>query len=155
MTDARLPLLEAPVTAPLGHLLPPVTAQNAPFYDALREGRLVLQRCDACSRVRGLVAPVCPACGSESAHWEALSGKGVVHSWIRYSRSYLPELEPLLPYVVLCVELVEGARVFGRLREGRDGVREPETGMPVDAIVERWADGVAMFAFNRGERSEG
>ena len=155
MPDACLPLLEAPVAASLGHLLPPLTAQNAPYFDAMREGRLELQRCDTCARVRGLVAPVCPACGSESFHWEALGGKGVVHSWVRYSRSYLPELEPLLPYVVLCVELVEGARVFGRLRDGPDPGPEPKTGMPVEAIIERWADGVAMFAFTRGERSDG
>jgi uncharacterized OB-fold protein len=132
-----------------------VTAQNAPFFDALRDGRLALQRCSSCGRMRATHGPVCPHCHSEEATWEPVGGQGTVHSWIRYSRSYLPDLEPLLPYIVLCVELAEGVRVFGRLREEAATLPDPHAGMPVEAIVERWSDGVAMYAFTRAERSRG
>jgi uncharacterized OB-fold protein len=155
MSELRLDVVDAPVAAALGHLLPPVTAQNAPFFDALLEGRLVLQRCGSCGRVRASRGPVCPHCGSEEATWQAVNGRGAVHSWIRYLRSYLPELESLLPYIVLCVELAEGVRVFGRLREEAGAWPDPYPGMPVEAIVERWSDGIAMYAFTRAERSRG
>ena len=115
------------------------------FLDALRERRLVLQRCDACGRLRYPVAPVCPYCGGEAFDWDELTGRGTVHSWARYRRSYLPEFEPLLPYAVLSVELEEGARIYGRFAD--EG--EPEIGLAVQAIVERWPGGQCVHAFVR------
>jgi hypothetical protein len=126
------------------HLLPPRTDDVAPFWDGLREGRLTLQRCRDCGRARFPVAPVCPYCGGSSADWQPLSGTGTVHSWIRYHRGYLPEFEPLMPYAVLCVELDDGPRMFGRLvGEAPD----PWIGMPVQAIVERFPGGECVPAF--------
>jgi uncharacterized protein len=141
-----------PGTGELAPLLPPPTEQSAPFLDGLREGRLVLQRCSACGRARGHVGPVCPYCGGESSSWQVMSGSGGVHSWIRYRRSYLPEFEPLMPYVVLCVTLEEGPRIFGRLTDADRGeAPDPFPGMPVDAVYERWADDGVMYAFTRRE----
>ena len=125
-------------------LLPPRTPQNAPYWDGLRERRLLLQRCSACERARYPVAPVCPHCGASGFRWEELAGTGAVHSWVRYRRAYLPEFESLLPYDVLCVSLDGGPRVFGRLVEG-DGA--PEIGMAVQALVERFAGGDCALAF--------
>jgi uncharacterized OB-fold protein len=125
-------------------LLGPETEDAAPFLEGLRARRLVLQRCRACRRWRWPLAPVCPYCRSPELDWEELSGRGAVHSWVRYGRSYLPEFEPLMPYVVLSVALAEGPRMFGRLR-ARD--LEPYIGMPVRAIVERFAGGGRMPAF--------
>lgn len=150
--DLRRALLDFPGTGELAPLLPPRTEHSAPFLDALREGRLVLQRCSGCGRVRGHVGPVCPHCGGESSSWETLRGTGTVHSWIRYRRSFLPEFEPLMPYVVLCVNLAEGPRVFGRLVDADRGeASDPFPGMPVETVFERWADGGVMYAFTRME----
>jgi len=141
-----------PGTGELASLLPPPTEQSAPFFDALREGRLVLQRCSGCNRVRGHIGPVCPYCSDESSSWQTMTGAGAVHSWIRYHRSYLPEFEPLMPYVVLCVMLDEGARIFGRLVDAdRGGVPDPFPGMLVDTVFERWPDGGVVHAFTRRE----
>lgn len=147
-----LPTQRFPGPGELAPLLPVLTEQSRPFFDALRDGRLVLQRCDGCERVRGLVAPVCPYCGCESFAFETMSGVGTVHSWIRYHRSYLPAFESLLPYVVLCVALDEGARIFGRLVEDEPGESpDPAVGMPVELVLERWADGGVTPAFRRKE----
>ncbi len=112
----------------------------------------MLQRCSTCDRARGHIGPVCPYCGGEPCSWQAASGAGAVHSWIRYHRSYLPEFEALLPYVVLCVTLEEGPRIFGRLIDA-DGGRTPDPfpGMPVHAVFERWPDNGVMHAFTRTE----
>jgi uncharacterized OB-fold protein len=136
------------------HLLPRRTRQNEPFFAGLADGRLVLQRCGACGHARYPVAPACPRCGSTSAAWEPLAGTGAVHSWIRYRRSYLPEYEPLMPYVVVCADLDEGPRMFGRL----DGAeRDPAIGDRVRMIVERLASGEHTIAFvaDEGERDGG
>lgn len=139
-----LELREFAGTGDPGRLLPLVTRENAPFFDGLRARTLTLQVCAACVRARFPVGPVCPNCGSRSFEWRALSGRGTIHSWLRYRRSYLAEFEPLMPYVVACVQLEEGARIFGRLAGGHP---EPEIGHPVRAIVERWAGGQLTHAF--------
>lgn len=125
-------------------LLPPRTDDLAPFYDGLAGGRLVLQRCRQCGRFRYPLAPRCPYCGAADTGWEALSGHGRVHSWIRYRRSYLAEFEPLMPYVVLSVALAEGPRMFGRLC---DAGLEPYIEMPVRAVLERCPGGQLIPAF--------
>jgi uncharacterized protein len=124
--------------------MPPRTRESAPFFDALREGRLVLQACADCGRLRQPIAPVCPYCGGRRFEWRQCSGAGRVHSWVRYRRSYLPEFESLMPYDVLCVGLAEGPRIFGRLVAR--GV-EPEIGMEVSLVVERFPSGECAPAF--------
>jgi hypothetical protein len=145
-----LPTRSFPGTGELAPLLPPLNEQSRPFFDALRDGRFVLQRCGMCGRVRGLIAPVCPHCGGESFAFEPMNGAGTVHSWIRYRRSYLPAFEALMPYVVLCVALDEGARIFGRLLDDEPGGSpEPYFGMPVELVLEQWPDGGVVHAFQR------
>jgi uncharacterized OB-fold protein len=124
------------------HLMPRITRENAPFFDGLAEGRLTLQACGDCGRVRYPVAPVCPHCGGRELRWHELTGRGTVHSFVRYRKCYLPEFEVLMPYVVLCVELDEGVRLFGRLADG-----EPGIGARVQGIVERWPSGRCIHAF--------
>ena len=124
-------------------LLPPRSAESAPFWEALAQGRLVVQACEACGRARQPIAPVCPYCAATAFAWRELSGAGFVHSWVRYHRSYLPEFEPLIPYVVLSVELDAGPRMFGRLARG-----EPAMGARVQAVVERFGGGGCAVAFD-------
>jgi hypothetical protein len=143
--DGPLTVRGFPGSGDPAYLLPPRNRDVAPFWDALREGRLTLQRCRDCGRARFPVAPVCPYCGGRSCDWQPLSGRGTVHSWIRYHRGYLPEFEPLMPYEVLCVALEEGPRMFGRLAGG--GAGAPSIGMPVQAIVERFPGGEGVLAF--------
>jgi len=124
--------------------MPPRTRESAAFFDALIEGRLVLQECRSCDRRRAPIAPVCPYCGGREFAWRECGGGGAVHSWVRYRRGYLPEFEPLMPYDVLCVALDEGPRIFGRLAQA--GV-EPEIGMRVSLVVERFPSGECAPAF--------
>ena len=147
--ETTLPIRAAPVEADLGGLIRPPTDDLEPFSRGLERGRLVLQRCSECSRPRWPLGPICPHCGSAEFAWEPFGGHGRVHSWIRYRRGFLEAFEPLVPYVVVCAEFADGGvRLFGRLLG--DG-REPETGTPVRAVVERWRDGAHVLAFEREE----
>jgi uncharacterized OB-fold protein len=143
-SDDALELRDFPGGGDPTHLLPRRTRQNAPFFGGLAERRLQLQRCVACGHARYPVAPACPRCGGTGARWARLRGTGAVHSWIRYRKSYLPEFEPLMPYVVLCVAIDDGPRMFGRLA-GTD--REPATGDRVRMIAERLPSGEHTIAF--------
>jgi uncharacterized OB-fold protein len=149
--DARIEIRAFPGLGDPTALLPPRSRLNAPHLDALREGRLVLQACDGCGRLRHPIAPVCPYCGARAFAWAQCGGAGSVHSWVRFRRSYLPEFEPLMPYDVLCVALAEGPRMFGRLADAGAG-GEPFIDMPVRAIVERFPSGECVVAFVSADR---
>jgi uncharacterized protein len=86
---------------------------------------------------------VCPHCAGERWEWRAARAGGTVVSWVRYHRAYVEHYRALVPYVVLCVEMEEGFRIFGRLVKGDT----PAIGARVSAIVERWADGGMASAF--------
>jgi uncharacterized OB-fold protein len=140
---AELEILAFPGHGPAAPLLPAPTADTEPFHAGLREGHLALQRCERCERARYPLAPVCPYCNAAEHRWEQLDGRGSVHSWVRYHRAFHAAFAPLLPYVVVSVELAAGPRMFGRLV----GDGEPSLGMPAQMIVERWEDGGCVPAF--------
>jgi uncharacterized OB-fold protein len=145
MAPTPLEIREFGGTGDPAALLPHRNREIAPFFDALAEGRLILQACGACGRARWPIAPVCPYCSARDFEWRQCTGAGSVHSWVRYRRGYLPEFEPLMPYEVCCVALAEGPRIFGRLVGGG----EVEIGMPVRTIVERFPGGECVPAFVR------
>ncbi|MCW5770059.1 MAG: OB-fold domain-containing protein [Rhodospirillaceae bacterium] len=133
-----------PAPAALADLVAPPTEAVRPQREALARGEILFQACAGCGRLRALVAPVCPYCRAREWAWRTARGGGKVVSWVRYHRAYLELLKPLVPYVALCVELDEGVRVFGRLAAAD---AEPEAGLRVTPIVERWADGGVALAF--------
>jgi len=92
-----------------------------PFLDALRQHTVILQRCDACGRVRFPPMPACPWCGAADARWITASGEGRIYSWVGVQRALTPGLEDDVPYTIATVDLAEGARVFARL-EGAEPV---------------------------------
>jgi uncharacterized OB-fold protein len=139
-----IPMQTFPGEFSLAELCPPVTAAQQPQIDALRQGLLIFQACAQCGRLRGLVAPVCPYCTGRRWDWRPSSGAGTVVSWVRYHRAYLDAFKALVPYVVLCVELDEHIRVFGRSVGASAGLA---IGHRVTAIIERWVDGGLAPAF--------
>jgi hypothetical protein len=108
-------------------------ADTAPFLDALREHRIVLQRCTECGRVRFPPMPGCPWCGATTATQLTVTGEGQVYSWVGVHRALTPGYEGEVPYTIATVALAEGARVFGRL-EG------PEPVAPGGAVSAMFVD---------------
>ena len=125
------------------HVAPLLSVEARPFYDALKNGSFVLQRCAACGQHQIPPAPVCSHCTSEQLGWAQASGAGVVQSWTVYHRAFLPAFEGLVPYTVLNVTLREGPRLIGRLVSPG----QVEIGRPVRVVIEEWADGLRVPAF--------
>jgi uncharacterized OB-fold protein len=94
-----------------------------PFFDAAREGRLLLKRCLACGQLHYYPRAICPFCASDRTEWLAARGRGTI-----YSFSVMRRVEK--PYAIAYVTLEEGVTVltnlvdcdFDRLRIG-DPVR--------------------------------
>src|SRR5438128_1885639 len=85
---------------------------DAFFWDAAGEGRLVIQRCGDCGRLRHPPAPMCGACGSLEWDTAEASGRGRVYSWMLSQHPNRPDDEPS---IVVLVELVEGVRLVSNL----------------------------------------
>jgi uncharacterized OB-fold protein len=125
--------------------LPEPTRDSRPYWDALREGRLVIQQCAACGKLRHYPRPVCDGCYSMETTWRQMSGRGTVHSWTVAHHPFHPGFKSELPYVLVTVDLDEGVRMLAQLR----GV-EPDAlavGLPVTMVAERVTDELTLPVF--------
>lgn len=81
-------------------------ATTQPWWDATRERRLLVQRCEACDHHQHYPRALCTACGGTDLDWSSASGDGVVVSHTTVHRAPHPAFTP--PYVVALVRLAEG-----------------------------------------------
>jgi uncharacterized OB-fold protein len=137
------------VGAPDGYL-PPQEELTAPWWDATRERRLLLQRCASCGHVQHHPRYLCTACGAtDGLGWVESSGAGVVDTFTVVHRAPRPEL--VTPYVVARVRMSEGPVLLARIVA--DELPAPTIG---DAVALDWwplADGRAMPVFRLEEGS--
>jgi uncharacterized OB-fold protein len=86
-----------------------------PFWDGLKEGRLVVSRCRACGRRSFPPIATCPHCGAAEVEAADAAGGGAIYSWATVHMPLAAEFASQAPYTIVVVDLDEGARVFGRL----------------------------------------
>lgn len=82
-----------------------------PFWSAAARGELALPRCDGCGAFCWYPKERCPACGSTTFTWTALSGRGRLFSWTVVRHAFLPEFAGLVPFVPALVALDEDPSV--------------------------------------------
>jgi len=125
--------------------LPAVTEDNAPYWEACREGRLSAQRCGACRHLRWPPSVLCPKCLAEGGEWVGLSGRGTIYSFIVVHRPQHPAFFEDAPYNVAIVELEEGVRShFSIVDCANDELR---VGMPVEVVFDKVNDEVTLPRF--------
>jgi uncharacterized OB-fold protein len=111
---------------------PVADEDSAPFWQALREHRILLQKCNNCSEIRFPPMPGCPRCGSADAERVTASGRGRVYSWIVVRRPMGSIAADQIPCTIATVELDEGCRVLGRLMNSDAGIDLPVTASYVE-----------------------
>jgi len=106
---------------------PAITHDNAFFFDGAREGKLLIQRCSACSRLRHPPRPSCPHC--HSFEWDTVesSGRGKVYSFVVVHHPQVPGFD--YPLAIAVVELEEGTRLVADLVQVDPS--DVKVGMPV------------------------
>lgn len=92
--------------------LPTPDAETQPWWDAAREGRLLIKRCRACGKAFFYPRPFCPACWSNDVDWEEASGRAVLYTYSVVRRNDLPPFPDRVPYVAAVVDLEEGPRMM-------------------------------------------
>ena len=130
---------------PWPKLAPSPEGLNAEFYRHCARGELRFQRCSECGTWRHLPRFMCAQCGSERWSWELSSGRGRVYSWTVTHQAMHPAFAAEVPYAVLVVELDEGVRMVGRLRDLLPA--DLELSLSVEIVFDPISDEVALPGF--------
>ena len=128
---------------------PPVGPDSGPFWEATRQGRLLLQWCNACERAIFYPRAFCPHCsaGAEGLEWRPASGRGTVYA---AGVEHRPDAVGATfsggqPFCVALVELDEGVRVLSNVVGCPPG--EVRCGMAVVVTWEPLSDGRQLPLF--------
>lgn len=106
------------------------------FWDGAREGRLLVQRCQRCSKLQYPPDVVCVHCQSEDLAPTEVTGRGQLWSYTVVERLFHAGFADSLPYVVALIELEEqeGLRLLTNVVDASPG--ELRVGLPVEVTFE-------------------
>lgn len=95
--------------------LPVPTAWSAPYWEASKNKRLVLQCCNACNRFIMYPKRFCPFCLGDDLGWRDSKGAGEIYS-VTVQRTAAPTgFSDRVPYVLIIVRLDEGVQLMSQL----------------------------------------
>lgn len=130
--------------------LPPVDDLTAPWWDATRERRLLLQTCGGCGARQHHPRYLCTACGAtEELDWSGSTGSGVIDTFTVVHRA--PREGVAVPYVIVRVRLDDGPVLLSRLVD----LAATDTATIGDRVRLRWhelSDGRALPVFALAEK---
>jgi uncharacterized OB-fold protein len=118
--------------------LPVANADSLPYWDAARERRLLIRKCNACGALHFMPRHLCPACWSDQLEWVEAKGTGSVHSFTIIRRAPMAAFAPRAPYVLALIDLDEGPRMMANV-------------LGEDALSVRIGDRVKVTFEERGE----
>ena len=128
-----------------GKIIPRPTAETRPYWDACRNGELMLQRCDSCGSYQFFPRMMCCHCDSDSVTWTRVSGRGRVRSYTVVRRPVSKAYAAETPYIVALVELEEGPTLMSNVTGcDPDAIK---VGTPVEVTFEKWTDEISIAKF--------
>lgn len=112
----------------------PISFTIENFYKFVKEGKLRGAKCSKCGKLLVPPKPMCPKCFSKDLKWKELpkQGKLLTYTVIHVSPK---KFQPLTPYAVGIIELEEGARLPGIIKN--IGLDEIKVGMDLAVDVEK------------------
>jgi uncharacterized protein len=126
-------------------VVPGMTELTAPYWQAARENRLVVQECQSCRQLWHPPLPRCPHCHAAGPGWRQVRGDGTIYTYtvVRYPTHYA--FAGQVPYVLAIVELAEGPRLVTAITGAAP--EEVRAGQPVRVVFREVADGVTLPYF--------
>lgn len=116
--------------------IPVVNPWAKPFWEAAREGRLVIQQCSDCGKTIFYPRIACPDCFSDHVAWVEASGKGSIYTFTVVKNNAPSAFIQDIPYVVAVIRLDEGVQMLSNVVDC-----DPETlhcDMPVEVVFEKF-----------------
>ena len=93
----------------------PMTPEAMPYWDGLKDNKLMLPRCGNCGEAFFYPRIACPECHSRNIDWFQASGRGKLYSFQIAYRSLNPNFKVEAPYILAMIELEEGPRMMSNL----------------------------------------
>jgi uncharacterized OB-fold protein len=122
-----------------------MTDATRPYWEAARDSRLCLPKCEACGDVFFPPKHICPACRSDKITWITASGEGEILS---LSAVYMQPFEGYadeFPYVLAIVRLAEGPQLMTNIVDC--DVNTLRIGDRVNVCFEERGDGARIPQF--------
>lgn len=109
---------------------------SAPYWEGLRQSRLLVQRCRHCQTWQFGPEWLCHHCHAFDPDWIEVAPKGVIYSWERVWHPSHSALKNHGPYIAVLVELPHAGhvRMVGNLLG--DPHQIVEIGMSVEGVFE-------------------
>ena len=85
---------------------PPVNPENERYFQAAKEGVLLVGKCNDCGEFHFYPRVLCPHCNSDKTEWVPAKGTGVIYSYSTMRRG------APLPYTIAYVTLDEGVSMM-------------------------------------------
>ena len=124
-------------------ITPVPTPTSQPYWDALADGRVELQRCSECDTWVYYPRARCPHCLSPDLVWHEVSGKGVVYTFTVARQPTTPAFAEVDDPIIAVVELDEGVRVTTSLEEIEPA--DVRVGMRVEPVFAPAEDGMVIL----------
>jgi uncharacterized OB-fold protein len=123
---------------------PSISQDTSFFWDGLKLGKLLIQRCTDCDLLRHPPGPACTQC--QSFDWDTLESKGLgeIYSFVVVHKPIFPAFES--PHPVGLIALDEGVRLVAPLLAAQRG--QLAIGKRVQAIFEASDDQHRMPLFH-------
>lgn len=125
----------------------PITPEARPYWDGLREGKLMLPRCEDCGRAFFYPRALCPHCGGRALAWMQASGRGRLHAFGIAHQSFNRAFRVPAPCVLAMIELEEGPRLLSNLVNVAPDPRVVRCDMPVEVVFARLTEEVTLPLF--------
>lgn len=125
--------------------LPEPTEVSRPFWEAAREGRLLVQRSKRTGKTVFYPRGVSPWGPDDELEWVQASGRGTVYSFTVARRPTAPQWAGDGPYVIAIVELEEGAHMTTNIVGCTP--EEVRIGMAVEAVFDAVTPEVTLVKF--------
>lgn len=136
---------DAPAGQPAkpGRIRPPMGHDNAWWWEAVNEGILPIQKCNACGALYHPPRPMCGACRSMDMGLAESRGRGTVHSFTVIRHPQFPGYD--FPIVAAVIDLEEGVRMVSNVVECDPA--DVHIGMAVEGFIHEDEDGFKLPLF--------
>ena len=125
---------------------------SRPYWEGLRENRLLVQRCGGCGTWQFGPEWICHACQQLDPGWAEVAPRGRIYSWERVWHPVHECLNGRGPYLVVVVELPQAGsiRMLGNLLG--DPMQEVVIGAEVEGVFEHHPQASPPFTLMQWRR---
>lgn len=95
--------------------IPEPKGPSAPYWSAAKEGRFLIQRCQACGAYIFYPRPFCPECFGLELDWVQASGEGEVVTYTIVHQAPYPSYATDTPYILAVIRLKEGPQMMANV----------------------------------------